>query len=87
VIEAMVAGKPVIVTPVGSLPEIVTDTETGLITADTNPESLAIMIKTLVKNPELAKELALAGHKEVLEKYTLDKWIKETEKVYLETAG
>ncbi len=86
VIEAMLAGKPVIVTPVGSLPEIVTDTKTGLITADTNPESLALTIKTLVKNPELAKELALAGQKEATEKFTIDKWIRETEKVYLETA-
>ena len=86
VIDAMNAGKPVIVTPVGSLPEIVADTKTGLITADTTPESLAVMIKTLVKNPELAKELAIAGQKEVAEKFSLDRWARETEKVYLETA-
>ncbi|MDD5693095.1 MAG: glycosyltransferase family 4 protein [Patescibacteria group bacterium] len=83
VIEAMLAGRPTIVTPVGSLPELVNDGKTGLITGDTEPESIAVAIKTLVENKELAKKLANEGQIEAKKKYSIKKWLNETEKVYL----
>jgi len=86
VIEAMLAEKPVIVTPVGSLPELVTDGKTGLITGDTKPESIAVAIKTLFENKELAREVAKAGIVDVRKRFAVDKWIQSTEKIYLETA-
>jgi len=86
VVEAMLAARPVIVTPVGSLPELVVDGKTGLIAGDTNPESIAVAIKTLVENEDLAEVLAKEGQKTAIKRFSIEKWIKETEKVYRETA-
>jgi len=86
VIEAMLAEKPVIVTPVGSLPELVTDGKTGLITGDTKPESIAVAIKTLFENKELAQKIAEAGIIDVRKRFAVEKWIQDTEKIYMETA-
>jgi len=83
VVEAMLAGKPTIVTPVGSLPELIVDGKTGLVTGDTKPESIATAIKVLVENKEMAEKIAKAGQVEANEKYSIEKWISETEKVYL----
>jgi glycosyltransferase involved in cell wall biosynthesis len=86
VVEAMMAGKPVIVTPVGSLPEIVIDGRNGLVTGDTSPEALATAIKTLIENPALARSLGKAAETEAKAKYSIDRWIRDTEKVFIEAA-
>jgi len=86
VVEAMLAGKPVVVTPVGSLPELLTDGKTGLIAGDTKPESIAVAIKALLENKELAQKIALAGKIEAQKRFAIDRWIRDTEKVYMETA-
>jgi len=86
VVEGMYAGKPVIVTPAGSLPELVTDGKTGLIANDVSPESIATAMKALIESPELCNKLALAGHIEAKKRFGVDTWIAEIERVYLETA-
>jgi glycosyltransferase involved in cell wall biosynthesis len=86
VIEAMLAGKPVVVTPVGSLPELVSDGKTGIITAGTSPEAIAAALKLVIDNEELAKRIAVAGRTDVEMRFGIEKWIKETEKVYLGAA-
>ncbi len=86
VVEAMLAKKPVIVTPAGSLPELVTDGQTGLITGDTRPESIAVTLKALIENKALAQKLAEAGEIEAKKRFSVTTWIAETEKIYLETA-
>ena len=86
VIEAMLAGKPVVVTSVGSLPELVKDGKTGIISSGTSPEALAAAIKLVVDNKELAKKIALAGRADVEMRIGVEKWTHETEKAYLEAS-
>ena len=49
--------KPVIVTRVGAMPEVVTDGETGLLISPDNPEELAAAVCRLLENPEEAQRL------------------------------
>jgi glycosyltransferase involved in cell wall biosynthesis len=86
VAEAMYAEKPIIVSPAGSLPELITDGKTGLIAKGTNPAAIAAAIKTLLDNKELDRKLGKEARAEALKRFSLDKWVKETEKVYLETS-
>lgn len=51
-LEAMAAGKPIVATKVGGVPEVVTDGLTGILVPPSDPHSMAFGIKELLKNPE-----------------------------------
>jgi glycosyltransferase involved in cell wall biosynthesis len=56
-LEAMTMGLPVIVTPVGAMPEVVKHRENGLITPIGDHEKLAENIELLMKDIELRKRI------------------------------
>lgn len=60
VLEAMACGLPVITTPVGAMPDIIKDGESGLF-IDWNPADMAQKIWLLLNNVELQKKFSLAG--------------------------
>jgi glycosyltransferase involved in cell wall biosynthesis len=78
VAEAMLQGKPVIVTPCGGLPEQIADGETGLVASDTSAEALAAAVSTLVRDTGLAAKLAEAGQKAATAAYAIDTWLERT---------
>lgn len=57
-IEAMAAGKPVIATAVGGVPEIITDGQTGLLVAPEDPEQLCRAILRLASDVKLREMLS-----------------------------
>jgi glycosyltransferase involved in cell wall biosynthesis len=59
VLEAMLAGLPVVASNVSSLPELVLDGETGVLVAPDDPGALARGITQALDRPELG-ELGLA---------------------------
>ena len=59
--EAMACGLPVITSDFGPLPEINVHGETGLVVAARKTIAIAAAIKTLVENPERAREMGRAG--------------------------
>lgn len=60
-LEAMAAGKPVIASRVGGVPEIVADGETGILVEPENPEALAAVIRRLAGDASLRGRLGAAG--------------------------
>ena len=83
VAEAMYAQKPVIVTPAGSLPELIQDGKTGIIASAVTPESIAVAMKTLIENRDLADKLAVNARKYALANFGIETWIKKLTEVYL----
>jgi glycosyltransferase involved in cell wall biosynthesis len=83
-IEAMAAGKPVIGTLCGGIPEIIVDGETGLLVPPESPHELAKAISTLLKNPDLARRMGQAGRRRVEKHFSVDPYVENVEKVYLE---
>lgn len=69
IIEAGAAGRPVVVSDAGGLPEVTLQDKTGLIVPRENPQAAADAIEKLVLNPELRCELGLAGRKHVASTY------------------
>ena len=61
VIEAMSYGVPVVTTPVGATPEIVTNDTTGLLVPVRDPRALAEALARLVVDPELRQRMGDAG--------------------------
>jgi glycosyltransferase involved in cell wall biosynthesis len=52
-LEAMACGTPVLATPVGGIPDIIADGQTGFIMPDNSPESIARQVLRALDNPAL----------------------------------
>ena len=74
--------KPVVVTDVGSIPEIVDDGITGCIVPPRNPEALAKAIIKLLKNEKLKKEMGENAYKKLKTDLSWDKIAEKTIEVY-----
>jgi glycosyltransferase involved in cell wall biosynthesis len=61
--EAMAAGKPVICTAAGALPELVEDGEVGLVVPLREAKSLAHAMRYLLENPEVRNRMGQAAAK------------------------
>ena len=68
-IEAMAMEIPVVSTSVSGIPELVRDGETGLVVEPNDPKVLSDAIARLLRDQVLARKLATAGRKLVIEKY------------------
>jgi len=71
-LEAMAAGVPVIATPVGGIVDFLRDGETGLFCKVNNPESIAVKIKILLENKELADKIKINARNMIEENYNWD---------------
>ena len=78
-LEAMAAGKAVLATRVGGVPEVVVDGETGILVPPGDPEALAEGIRRLAGDAALRERLGAAGR----ERARLFSWDVVTEQ-YLE---
>jgi len=76
-IEAMVAGLPVIATPVGGIPDFLKDRETGLFCEVNNPKSVADKVMEYINNPELTAKIIENARKMVEERYDWNLIAKE----------
>ena len=74
--------KPVIVTDVGSLPEIVDDGVTGLIVKPKNIDELAAAIKTLLKDDKLRRTMGANGYQKLHTDLSWDRISAKTLEVY-----
>jgi glycosyltransferase involved in cell wall biosynthesis len=79
VLEGMVSGLVVVATPTGGTPEIVLDSENGLLFAAGDAEDLAQKIVCLLADSRLRQRLALAGQQTVVERFTKKKMMDEIE--------
>jgi glycosyltransferase involved in cell wall biosynthesis len=68
-VEALARGVPVVATDLVGIPEVVRDGETGLLVPPDDPPALAAAIARLVRDPELARELAARGRALVAERF------------------
>ncbi|OGP66151.1 MAG: hypothetical protein A2170_00725 [Deltaproteobacteria bacterium RBG_13_53_10] len=82
VIEAMAAGKPVLVSKIPPLTEIVVDGESGLLVDHDNPKAFAEAIIWLLKNKEEARRIGEQGAKRVTEVFSAERMAQKTFQLY-----
>ncbi len=82
-IEAMAAGKPVVGTRVGGIPEIIKDGVTGLLVPPGSPNALAKAIVGILQNPAASHQMGQSGQRQVDTVFSLERY-KEFEQVYEE---
>jgi glycosyltransferase involved in cell wall biosynthesis len=85
VLEAGAAGKPVVVSNIGGLPEVVIPNETGLIVENENAEEAADAIEKLILNFELRKLMSFNAKNHVAKNYSWDYSVQKMIGLYEET--
>jgi glycosyltransferase involved in cell wall biosynthesis len=82
VLEAMAAGKAVVASRAGGIPEIVVEKETGLLVEQRNPAALAEALTVLAADPQLRRQYGSAGYARVAAHFTLPLMVDRTISVY-----
>jgi glycosyltransferase involved in cell wall biosynthesis len=82
ILEAMAAGKAVVATNVGGIPEAVMDGETGILVPPRRPDRLAEALLALLNDPERAARMGKAGRRRVVDAFPLGKMVREVEEMY-----
>jgi len=82
-IQAGMAGLPVVTTRVGSVPEVILDGVTGIITS-LDIQDIADALETLVNSNELRIRMGSAGQKFTLTNFGVERLVKDHEKIYKE---
>jgi glycosyltransferase involved in cell wall biosynthesis len=84
VLEAMLAGLPVIASDVSSLPELVADGETGVLVPPDDPEALAAGLRRVLDDPA---GFGAAGLRRAEERFSVPRMADATLAVYEEAAA
>lgn len=82
VIEALAAGKPVVATNVGGVPDLIKDGSTGLLIPPGNSEALVNSITQLLDNEAMAKQFGDAGRELVRKNYSVKTMAAKYEDIY-----
>lgn len=77
IVEAMACGKPVVVSNVGGLPEVVEDGTTGLVVPSRDPENTAKAIEKLLLDKQLRKTFGNNGRNRVEQIYNWNDCVKK----------
>lgn len=83
-LEAMEAGIPVVGTRVGAIPEVVAAGETGIIVPPKDPDALATGMVRMLRHPEEAAAMGLAGQRRLADVFGIDEAVARHEELYAE---
>jgi len=82
VIEAMLAGRPVVATDAGAIPEIITPGESGVLVPVNHPSALANALTQLIGDPGLRTRLGESAQRRVADEFSLDKMVERMQSAY-----
>lgn len=84
VVEGMLAGKPIVATNGGGVPEIVQDGVTGILVPMSDDKAMSAAIIELLRGPARAQAMGQAGRRRVLDHFTIEQTARKVEAVYEE---
>ncbi len=82
ILEAMAAGKPVVASRVGGIPEMVVDGETGFLVTPGDSRELAERILAILADRERAAEFGRAGRRRVEQRFSMRSMMDQTLAIY-----
>jgi L-malate glycosyltransferase len=85
-LDAMAAGKPVVATAAGGIPEVVVDGDTGFLVAPRDHEAMAAAIVRLLKDEALRQRMGAAGRTRACTMFSAERMVQETLRVYQRVA-
>ena len=81
-IEALAAGRPVVATRVGGVPDVVVEGEDGFLVEPGATDDLADRLVRLARDPELRERMGQAGRERVLPRYAVDRLVDDVDRLY-----
>jgi len=84
ILEAMACGTPVLATPVGAVPDIIEDGETGFLLKSNDPKHIAEKIIELLNKPELLEKVSINAYNYVRENFSYGKILKSWKRLLQE---
>ena len=82
ILEAMLAGLPVIASQVGGIPEVVVDGRTGILVPPYDASALTQALKYLLSHPNEGLAMSERGREHILNNYHPQKFISAHEQLY-----
>lgn len=82
ILEAMAHGLPVVTTPVGGIPETVSDGVNGLLIPPGEPSAIAGAVLRLLQDDPLAQRLAANGQRDAQTSYSVESVLGQLYRIY-----
>jgi glycosyltransferase involved in cell wall biosynthesis len=86
-IEASAMGRPVVATAVDGIPEVIREARTGRLVPPADPAALSRAIRGVLRDPLGAQRMGRAGRDFVLDRFSLERQVSSTARVYRDVAG
>jgi glycosyltransferase involved in cell wall biosynthesis len=81
-IEALAAGRPVVATSVGGVPDVVREREDGFLVPVGDTEAMAERLERLARDPKLRERMGQAGRARVVPRYAVDRLVDDVDCFY-----
>jgi glycosyltransferase involved in cell wall biosynthesis len=81
IVEAMLAGTPVVATHGGGVDEIITDGQDGFLVPPADPAALALAVGRIMQDREVSSKLASAGLESARERFSMEKTVGRIEQL------
>ncbi len=81
-IEALAAGRPVVATRVGGVPDVVRDGQDGFLVDAGATDELADRLARLARDPDLRRRMGEQGRARVLPRYAVDRLVDDVDRLY-----
>ena len=81
-IEALAAGRPVVATRVGGVPDVVEEGEDGFLVELGATDELADRLAQLARDPALRERMGAAGRQRVLPRYAVERLVDDVDRLY-----
>ena len=86
-IEALAAGRPVVATRVGGVPDVVRDGENGFLVEVGDVAALAERLARLADDPGLRERMGRAGRALIPDRYAVDRLVDDVDRLYRALLG
>ncbi|PCI26220.1 MAG: hypothetical protein COB67_10255 [SAR324 cluster bacterium] len=85
--EAMTAGKTVIASNVGGMPELIKHQSNGLLVKAGDIQNLANSISLCLQSPQWCHQMGKRAHKTIAQNFSMEKWVERMDQLFQRAMG